>query len=62
MNRPDPMPHLAMVAAAMAAAGQPATTFRALDGALAAVLGHKLFTVLLHHRSEERRVGKECRL
>ena len=49
MNRPDPMPHLAMVAAAMAAAGQPATMFRALDGALAAVLGHKLFTVLLHH-------------
>jgi hypothetical protein len=43
------MPYLTMVAAALAAPGQPETTFRALDGALDAVLGHKLFTVLIHH-------------
>jgi transcriptional regulator with GAF, ATPase, and Fis domain len=47
--RPDPLPYLAAVAAAGAAAGQPDATFRALDAALGAVLGHKLFTVLLHH-------------
>ena len=47
--RPDPLPHLAAVAAAIAAPGQPEAAFRALDSALGAVLGHKLFTVLLHH-------------
>jgi hypothetical protein len=49
MKRPDPTRHLAAVGAAMRDAGQPQATFRALDAALGAVLGHKLFTVLLHH-------------
>ena len=51
MTRTDPMPHLEAVAAAVAAAGQPETTFRALDAALGAVLGHMLFTVLIHHEA-----------
>jgi hypothetical protein len=48
-RRPDPLPHHAKVTAALAAGGQPDATFRALDVALGAVLGHKLFTVLLYH-------------
>ena len=51
MTRPDHRPHLAAVALAYAAPGQPTETFAALDRALDAVLGHKLFTVLLHHAS-----------
>lgn len=47
--RTDPLPHLQAVAAAMREAGQPEPGFRALDHALGAALGHKLFTVLLHH-------------
>ena len=47
--RADPLPHLRAVAAAMRETGQPEPTFRALDHALHAALGHKLFTVLLHH-------------
>ena len=56
--RVDPLPHLAAVAAAVRAAGQPEATFRALDAATGATLGHKLFTCLLHHptaRESERR-------
>jgi hypothetical protein len=49
MNRPDHLPHLTEIARTYAAAGQPETTFRALDTALGVVLGHKLFTILLHH-------------
>ena len=49
MSRPDHLPHLTLIARTYAAAGQPETTFGALDAALGAVLGHKLFTVLLHH-------------
>jgi hypothetical protein len=45
----DALPHLHAVAVAAARAGQPDVLFQALDRALAAVLGHKLFTVLLHH-------------
>ena len=45
----DPLPHLHAVAVAAVRAGQPDVLFSALDGALAAVLGHRLFTVLLHH-------------
>jgi hypothetical protein len=42
------------VARAYAAGGQPETTFVALEAATAAVLGHKLFTVLLHrHDTQE---------
>ena len=53
----DTLPHLAAVAAAIRAPGQPEAAFRALDAA-AATLGHKLFTCLLHHpavRESERR-------
>ena len=45
----DPLPHLAAVSAAIRTSGQPEATFRALDAAVAATLGHKLFTCLLHH-------------
>ena len=47
--RVDPVPHLAAVAAAMARPDQPAATYAALDTALHAVLGHKLFTILRYH-------------
>jgi len=56
--RMDPLPHLAAVAAALRAEGQPETTFRALDAAMGATIGHRLFTCLLHHpaaRESERR-------
>ena len=49
MNRADALPHLTLITRTYAADGQPETTFAALDAALAAVLGHKLFTVLLRH-------------
>jgi len=42
----DAVPHLSAVAAALGAPDQPAATFVALDRALAATLGHKLFTIL----------------
>ena len=45
----DPLPHLEAVARAMRDPGQPESGFRALDLAMGAVIGHKLFTVLLHH-------------
>jgi hypothetical protein len=49
MTRPDHLPHLTLIARTYAAAGQPETTFAALDTALHTVMGHTLFTVLLHH-------------
>ncbi|HET7342467.1 MAG TPA: GAF domain-containing protein [Methylomirabilota bacterium] len=45
----DPRPHLAAVAAVATLPGQPQALFGALDAALGAVLGHRLFTVLRHH-------------
>jgi hypothetical protein len=45
----DPTPHLLAVADALTRPGQPAPAFQALDRALGAVLGHRLFTVLVHH-------------
>lgn len=54
----DPLPHLEAVARAVMESGQPAPGFRALDLAMGAVIGHKLFTVLVHHpasRESERR-------
>jgi hypothetical protein len=57
-RRVDPLPQLAAVAAAQLAAPQPDATFRALDVAMGATLGHKLFTCLLHNpeaRESERR-------
>ena len=48
MSRPDPLPHFARLAAALAAEDQPAAGFAALDAALGAAIGHRLFTILLH--------------
>ncbi len=53
--RPDPLPHLGAVAAAVAASGQPEATFRALDEAMAQAIGHRLFTVLLRHADASER-------
>lgn len=56
--RVDPLPHFEAVARAMMDTGQPDSGFEALDRAMQAVIGHKLFTVLLHHaraRESERR-------
>ena len=47
--RVDPRAHLAAVVAATARPDQPAATYAALDTALHAVLGHKLFTILRYH-------------
>lgn len=49
MTRPDPAPHLAAVAAAMAEPGQPGPLFAALDAAMGAAIGHRLFTILAIH-------------
>jgi hypothetical protein len=49
MSRPDPLPHLAAVAAAMRDKDQPAACFKALETALCAAIGAKLFTILLKH-------------
>lgn len=48
MPRPDPLPHLGAVAAALDAPDQPAAGFAALEAALGAAIGHRLFTILLH--------------
>ncbi len=58
VSRLDPLSHLQDVARRVAEHGQPETGFRALDWAMGAVIGHKLFTILLHHpgaRESERR-------
>ncbi|MBL6454322.1 GAF domain-containing protein [Belnapia sp. T6] len=48
MSRPDPLPHLARLAAALEAKDQPAAGFAALEEAAGSAIGHILFTVLLH--------------
>ena len=45
----DSWPHVVRVADALAEGGQPRSLFAALDRALAATLGHRLFTVLRYH-------------
>jgi hypothetical protein len=45
----DPGPHLAVVAEALTHSGQPQALFAALDRAMGATLGHRLFTVLRYH-------------
>ena len=45
----DPRPHLAAVAAVASMPGQPGAVFGALDAALGAVLGHRLFTLMRYH-------------
>jgi hypothetical protein len=49
MTRPDAAAHVEAVLAAHREADQPGATFRAIDAALAATTGHKLFTILIHH-------------
>jgi hypothetical protein len=54
----DPLPHQLAVSRAMRGPGRPETALAALDAAMEATLGHKLFTCLLHHpaaRESERR-------
>ena len=48
--RVDPTPHLQRVQVA-AGSAEPRAVFAELDRALGAVLGHKLFTVLLYHEA-----------
>ena len=45
----DPRPHLEAVAAVATLPGQPQALFAALDAALGAVLGHRLFTLMRYH-------------
>jgi transcriptional regulator with GAF, ATPase, and Fis domain len=49
----DPWPHVAEVVRAMAQEGQPHGLFGALDRAMGATLGHRLFTVLRYHRDAQ---------
>ena len=49
MTIPDPSSHLAAVLAAHRDSDQPGATVAAVDAALAATVGHKLFTILIHH-------------
>jgi transcriptional regulator with GAF, ATPase, and Fis domain len=49
MRDVNPSPHLARVAEALAQPGQPSALFQALDRAMHATLGHRLFTVLRYH-------------
>jgi hypothetical protein len=49
IGRVDPRPHLDAVAAVATMPGQPHALFAALDGALGAVLGHRLFTLMRYH-------------
>lgn len=51
MTRPDPLPHLAAVAAALREPGQPEASFAAIEAASAATIGHILITVLLRHEA-----------
>jgi hypothetical protein len=45
----DPWPHIALVVQALGQTGQPLGLFAALDRAMGATLGHRLFTVLRYH-------------
>jgi GAF domain len=48
-GRVDPRPHLEAVAAVATLPGQPLALLGALDAALGAVLGHKLFTLMRYY-------------
>ena len=45
----DPLPHIKVLAASVRLPDQPMATFRALDAAMDAVIGHTYITVLLYH-------------
>ncbi len=47
--RPDLLPHLQTVMEATTRRGQPESTLVALDQAMNAIIGHKLFTIMLLH-------------
>jgi hypothetical protein len=47
----DALAHLDAVASAAAASDQPRSTFAALERAMGATIGHRLFTILLFHPS-----------
>lgn len=49
----DPLPHLEAVASALAGDGQPAAVFEALERAMGATLGHRLFTLLRYHAAAQ---------
>ncbi|WP_088954841.1 GAF domain-containing protein [Variovorax sp. HW608] len=49
---PSDIAQLARVARAHGDAQQPQATFAALDDALAKTIGHRLFTILVHHRAQ----------
>jgi len=49
--RGDPSPHLRAVTRVADGGGSPRDLFAALDAALAAVLGHKLFTAMAYHEA-----------
>lgn len=53
MTRPDlpanPITPLGAIVRAHAEAEQPLATFRAVDRAMGEAIGHKLFTILIHH-------------
>lgn len=58
----DPLPHLLAVARAMRSPASSETALTALDVAMGATIGHKLFTCLLHHpaaRESERRYSNQ---
>jgi hypothetical protein len=52
VNTADPLPHFQSVAAASAQGGSADDILKALDPALDAVFGHKLYTGLLYHGPE----------
>jgi len=59
----DPLPHLLAVARAMRSPASPEAALTALDAAMGATIGHKLFTCLLHHpaaRESERRYTNQA--
>lgn len=45
----NPLPHIKALAAAVRLPDQPMATFRALDAAMDAVIGHSYITILLYH-------------
>jgi hypothetical protein len=49
MTRPDPAAAIASVLAAHRLPDQPHATFAAIDAAVAATIGHKLFTITIQH-------------
>ena len=47
----NPLPHVHALTSAVRLPDQPMATFRALDAAMDAVIGHTYITVLLYHEN-----------